>query len=232
MERRFKTSKYSKVSINSFCKTSLDRVFLYIFWYIYLGKRYNLFHFSPFVSYSTKSKYLCTYVPSTYVTLYEKRSTFLNVWRQSSGTFCTWTLTSNIIKSTISYRTSHIYQQGKINLALRSVSTKRVRLIDGSVGNTRFKQKIREKWGRVVGQRYPVYQFFSYLYCCLLKSSENCIRIKLFKKLKLIKITFCPFIFVSRIDSWSNQRFPQKWLNRADDKMKWKHSFLFPDKSP
>ena len=35
-----------------------------------------------------------------FVTFYRKRSTFQNVWRQSSGTFCTWTLTSNVLKST------------------------------------------------------------------------------------------------------------------------------------
>ena len=34
------------------------------------------------------------------VTFYRKRSTFQNVWRQSSGTKCTWTLTSNVLKST------------------------------------------------------------------------------------------------------------------------------------
>ena len=35
-----------------------------------------------------------------YVTFHRKRSTFQNVWRQSSGTKCTWTLTSNVLKST------------------------------------------------------------------------------------------------------------------------------------
>ena len=35
----------------------------------------------------------------TNVTLYRKRSTFHKVWRQSSGTNCTWTSTSNILKS-------------------------------------------------------------------------------------------------------------------------------------
>ena len=34
------------------------------------------------------------------VTFHRKRSTFQNVWRQSSGTKCTWTLTSNVFEST------------------------------------------------------------------------------------------------------------------------------------
>ena len=37
---------------------------------------------------------------NTYVTFYRKRSTFQNAWRQSSGTKCTWTSTSNVLKST------------------------------------------------------------------------------------------------------------------------------------
>ena len=35
-----------------------------------------------------------------YVTFHRRRSTFQNVWRQSSGTKCTWTLTSNVLKNT------------------------------------------------------------------------------------------------------------------------------------
>ena len=38
-----------------------------------------------------------------------KDSAFQNVWRQSSGTFCTWTLTSNVLKSTPFPMERHIF---------------------------------------------------------------------------------------------------------------------------
>ena len=44
-----------------------------------------------------------------YVTFHRKRSTFQNDWRQSSGTKCTWTLTSNVLKSTPFPMERHIY---------------------------------------------------------------------------------------------------------------------------
>ena len=49
-----------------------------------------------------------------YVTFHRKRSTFQNVWRQSSGTFCTWTLTSNVLKSTPFPMERHIYIPSEI----------------------------------------------------------------------------------------------------------------------
>ena len=46
-----------------------------------------------------------------YVTFHRKRSTFQNIWRQSSGTECTWTLTSNVLKSTPFPMERHIFLQ-------------------------------------------------------------------------------------------------------------------------
>ena len=59
------------------------------------------------------------------MTFYRKRSTFQNVWRQSSGT-CTWTLTSNVLKSTPFPIERHIYCSKltlklEINFAPRTV---------------------------------------------------------------------------------------------------------------
>ena len=54
-------------------------------------------------SFKDMSLKLIIFVSSSYmknVTFHRKRSTFQNVWRPSSGTFCTWTLTSNVLKST------------------------------------------------------------------------------------------------------------------------------------
>ena len=56
----------------------------------------------------------CVYFQQN-VTFYRKRSTFQNVWRQSSGTFCTWTLTSNVLKSTPFPIERHIYWRIKCN---------------------------------------------------------------------------------------------------------------------
>ena len=45
-----------------------------------------------------------------YVTFYRKRCLFQSVWHQSSGTFCTWTLTSKRFeKYFFSYRTNPYY---------------------------------------------------------------------------------------------------------------------------
>ena len=45
----------------------------------------------------------------SYVTFYRKRSTYQNVWRQISGTKCTWTLTSNVLKGTPFHMERHIF---------------------------------------------------------------------------------------------------------------------------
>ena len=59
----------------------------------------------PHVSYCQKCQKkwrnaLCNNTFWAFVTFHRKRSTFQNIWRRSSGSICTWTLTSDVLKNT------------------------------------------------------------------------------------------------------------------------------------
>ena len=96
---------------------------------------------------------------------YRKRSTFQNVWRQSSGKFCTWTLTSNVLKSAFPIERHIWYPKKPFSYGWPHLKRSRRKTVLYRNVNVKFQeQNVLEIWCQtfwknysfIVENRYPL----------------------------------------------------------------------------